>query len=397
MTQKRGAGAGSNIKRYKALDDVRRRIDEVDVQLAALLAERLALSGEIADVKAELNISIKDPSRENEVLTRVGHASSDADVAKAICQIYETIFSCSRNVQTRRKAKKKREPLFFPQVTIVGMGLIGGVMARLIRERVPQTIIIGVDIDERSLHEAVASNLIDRAELDGKRAVRRSQLVILAASPDANLKLMSDLGSALKRRQLLIDVGSVKSPLVSAVNQAKLTADFVGGHPLFGSERSGLSASANVNTEAAVFCVTPSKRSSEMSLRRLIRWLSGLGLNAMIVDADKHDRVVATTSHLVQLLSVAVGAQLAKLCKDAGTDTVGALCGPSVRQLFRLMSSPSDLWLQIIDQNRAEIASALQALSTKLSALSKAVADGDKQLVQQAFETARAAAAKLAK
>jgi len=401
MTEKRGTGArpnsGSNIKRYKSLDDVRVKIDAIDIQLAALLAERMALSNEIADVKAELNISVNCPARENEVLAKVGQASSDTDLSRAICQIYETIFSCSRKVQERRNSRKDQDPLFFPQVTIVGMGLIGGVMARLIRDRVPQTKIVGVDVDERSLQEAVASKLIDDAELDLKRAVRGSQLIILAASPDTNLQLLSELIPVLKRRQLLIDVGSVKAPVVNAVNQAKLAADFVGGHPLFGNERSGLAASANVNTDSAVFCVTPSKRTSEMSLRRLVRWLSGLGLNAIVLDAEKHDKIVATTSHLIQLLSLALGTQLAELCNETGADSVSALCGPSVRQMLRLMNSPSELWLQIGDQNKTEVSSALRSLAEKLHHLGDAVADGDKELIRQAFETARTVADKLNK
>jgi prephenate dehydrogenase len=340
-------------------------------------------------VKAELNIGIKDPGRELEVLDKVADASSDPAVSAAIRDVYETVFDCSRQIQRSNARKKNVEPIYFPQVTIVGMGLIGGVIARLIRENVPQTKVIGVDVNAGPLHEALALGLIDRAEADLKKSVIRSSLVIVAASPDANLRLLEELAPVLKKRQLVVDVTSAKSTIVEAADKLKCSADFVGGHPLFGSERSGPTASTGVKAAEAVFCLTPCKKSSDMSLRRLIRWLGVLGLKTAVIDAPIHDHIIASTSHAVQLLTVALGMKLSDLADEVGMDQVLSLCGPGVKQLARLMNSPADLWSQIAWQNKDEIALALQELIRTLNTINDAVLSDDKAALSDAFKKAR--------
>ncbi|MGH9548790.1 MAG: prephenate dehydrogenase/arogenate dehydrogenase family protein, partial [Terriglobales bacterium] len=343
MTDKKNArtsSSKSNIRRYQSLDQVRKRIDEVDAEIARLLAERLALASEVAALKIDLNISIKDGAREQEVLDRVTTAASDAHICAAIREIYQTIFACSRQLQRidAARACAMEAPVYFPQITIVGLGLIGGTLARLVRETVPETRIIAVDSDADALNQAVEEGIINRGEADLRKAIARSALVILAATPEANMQLLSEMAPHLSKRQLVIDVTSIKSPIVEAAEQAKLKADFIGGHPMFGSERSGFEASQAVQADGAVFCLTPAGRSSEISLRRLIRWLGALNLKAHVIEAAQHDKVLARTSHAVQLLAVAVGSGLADLCEQAGRDTVSSLCGTSMRQLSRLMS-----------------------------------------------------------
>lgn len=393
MSSKRNNGAGaqpsSNIKRHQALDEVRQRIDELDDRLSVLLAERLALSSQVAKVKAELNMAIKDSSREKDVLTKVGKASSDPVVSDAIKTIYSQIFDCSRQIQRRDSAMSKDEPNYFPHVTIIGIGLIGGALARLIKDRIPTSKIVACDLDENAGAEAVALGLIDRFETDLKKATSKASLVILAAAPDANLSILEAIAPFLRKRQLVVDVTSVKGAIVDAAEQMKLAADFVGGHPLFGSERSGLVASQNVKTDGTVFCLTPAAKASEMTLRRLIRWLSVLGLKSDVMSATIHDHVIARTSHAVQLLAIALGMQISDLIIEHGRETVLDLCGPSIRQLGRLMNSPHQLWSQISAQNKTELVDALHTLSLNLERMSDAIKNNDQGMLEAAFAHAR--------
>ncbi|HEY9775170.1 MAG TPA: chorismate mutase [Planktothrix sp.] len=108
----------SKLRRLEKLEAARKRIDEVDAQISALLVERLQLANEIGNVKADLHIQIKDKARELDVLARVATASEDANISDAIKEIYQAIFASSRELQARKGAHVA-ETLYFPQAAVV--------------------------------------------------------------------------------------------------------------------------------------------------------------------------------------------------------------------------------------------------------------------------------------
>src|SRR5262249_25391142 len=157
----------------------------------------------------------------------------------AIKTLYEMIFDISRNMQISAQNEdldQAEAPRYFTQVTIVGLGLIGGTMARLIKKHLPTTKIIAVDREE-VLAQAANLGLVDDGIADWKKAVKKSQksqLIILAAAPAENIKLLNEIAPSLKRRQLVIDVSSTKAKIARQAEQVDLHgADFIGGHPFF--------------------------------------------------------------------------------------------------------------------------------------------------------------------
>lgn len=394
MPSKKTAGSAdspNSIRRYQSLDAVRARIDEVDAELSNLLAQRLALTSEVAALKAELKIGIKDGAREREILSRVAESASSKPIAAAIQQVYETIFACSRQLQRTDAIARAaaQEPLYFPRVTIIGLGLIGGSMSRLIKNAIPTTTIVGCDPCAEASSAALEAGAIDMIEQDLRRAVQKSALVILAADPETNVQLISELAPIMRKRQIVIDVSSIKSKIVHFSDDTRMNCDFIGGHPLFGSEKSGFAASQLVQADGAVFCLTPGTRSSEISLRRVIRWLNALSLNVHVLDASTHDAIIARTSHCVQMLALTVASQLQELCNDTDDEAVVSMCGPAIRQFARLWNSPAQMWSQIARGNKEELARALGDLSERLRHLSVAVADNDQETLLSAFERAR--------
>jgi len=395
----------SGAERPKTLDEARKRIDEVDAELSALLCERFLLSLEVAQIKAGLNLGIKDQAREQAVLDRVGAASNRRDIAAAIQAVYQNIFACSRKLQHREDpiesaaAASSQAPsagsasqnrnLVFPQVTIIGLGLIGGAMAHLLRRHLPATEIIGCDLDETSIKNAIASEIIDDGGTDVVKSISQSSLIVLAASPETNLALLKQIAPLLDDGQIVIDVSSAKSNIVELARQLKLSAVFIGGHPLFGTEKSGFDASAAVTTDGAMFCLSPASEASEFALVRLIEWLSLLNLRAQVVDAKAHDQVLARTSHVIQFLTIALGVELSYLAERIGMQQISSLAGPSVKQMGRLMKSPSQMWCEIADQNKTEVVDALNSLAETLHVLSSAIEAGDKPAIKALFDRAR--------
>lgn len=402
------------------LEESRARIDELDELIATLINERLVLCQEIGEAKKRMNKPVLDDKREQEVLKRVASVATDPVIAKQLINIYTTMLAGSRGLQEdlsgsqnnqkdtpRPKAQAGTEAVpdskssesqpsqtrnpqrYFPTVTIIGLGLIGGTIARLIRKHSPKTNISALDSTD-VLQKALAEGLIDSAETKPEIAAERSSLIILAAPPEKNLELLRTIAPKLSRRQLIVDVTSTKQEICSEAEKIDLNgADFIGGHPLFGSQKSGLEASSAVAAEGALFCLTPTNKSSQMSVKRFRRWLEGLGLQPEETSPATHDKVLARTSHLIQLIAVALGSSIADLNLSAGEAN---LHGPAFKNLARLMESPSEMWLDLFHQNGDELKSAIDDLVKNLSVASNSLSKSDLDEIRVMFEKAKSLA-----
>ncbi|HEY9785092.1 MAG TPA: bifunctional chorismate mutase/prephenate dehydrogenase [Candidatus Obscuribacterales bacterium] len=395
------------------LEQLRARIDELDNLITSLIAERLSICESVKDIKEELNLPVRDEARERQVMAKVTANVPDISIRNEILSIYETILQSSRKLQSdlpksgpgaQTKASaigqdkdaqpsKIRAANYFPQVTIVGLGLIGGALSELIKKHSPGTRIVGVD-NSAVLAKALKLKLIDRAETSLEKGLEKSALVILSAPPAENVNLLKQISPMLKRRQLVVDVTSAKRAICELAEKLDLHgADFIGGHPFFGSELSGLENASSVNAEGSLFCLIPTSASSEISLRRLVRWLTCLGLRPEIVSAEKHDRAAAVTSHLVQLVAVLLGSSLARGKSDAELADSLSVRGPAFRQMVRLIKSPPQMWSEIFELNADDVSGGAQELSKLLASAAEAIKTHDKQQLLAHFAEAKRIAA----
>jgi len=398
--------AGEKSGALDELSEIRAQIDDLDQATATLLCERLLLGQRLRQVKASLQLPVLDRRRELEVLESVSRSSTDPNLARAIQTIYESVIDQTRQVQcgsltakgssqateepprAKRAQGARRSPLYFPRVLVVGLGLIGGSLCRQIKRLIPETVLTGVDRPE-VLAEALAAGAIDVGSTELTQALPWASLIILAAGPHENLRLLEEIAFHLHRRQLVIDVTSTKSAICSLAEHLDLQgADFIGGHPFFGSEKSGFANSCSLEVDGKLFCLVPTGKSSEISLRRLSRWLSSLNLQVEVRDAKSHDAVAAQLSHLVQLLAVLLGAQLADGLSEDELGSALKLAGPSFRQIARLMGSPAQLWCEISEQNKGAIAHSLKQFKNRLQLLVESLELGDSSQLACLFELA---------
>ena len=389
------------------LAEIRGRIDEIDGLVSRLLAERLSLAQRLPGLKARLGLPIQDVQREAEVLDRVASETNDHAARQAIRTIYESIIEQSRGLQAtaqqavkttpaakrheahQNRSTRVRRPIHFTRVAIIGVGLIGGALARQIKRSMPKTTIVAVD-SPSVLEAALREQVIDAAVTDPVAGIAKASLIILAAGPDQNLAILKSIAPALRRRQLVVDVTSTKARICKLADKLDLNgADFIGGHPMFGSEKSGLAGSAEVPVEGKTFCIVPTAKSTEISIKRLSRWLSFLGLRVETTTATTHDATVARLSHLIQLIAVALGAEIAHGKSDHELEKLLALSGTSFRQVARLMASPVDLWQQIVGQNKQEIVPALDQLAVRLQSLAQSIESGSAGTMKQTFKEAK--------
>ncbi len=262
-------------------------------------------------------------------------------------------------------------------VGIVGTGLIGGSIG--MRARREGAVVVGYDEDAGALAQALEVGAIDFAATRDE-LYARAGTVAIATHLDATLAELGKLrAEGPLRATLIVDVASVKAPVAAA---ATGVAHFVATHPMAGSERSGVRAAGPELFEGKSWAYVGS--GDEPLDARARAFIASLGARPLEVEAAEHDRIVALTSHLPQVVASCFAAR-ANECRDAAFD---GLCGPAARELLRLGNSGFQMWAPILAANAANVAGELRTLAEALLAASEAIAAGDVEALRPVFAEA---------
>ena len=282
-------------------------------------------------------------------------------------------------------------------VTIVGVGLIGGSFGLALRAAGFKGRILGVS-SPRTIAAALGKGAIERgAPLE--EALPESDLIYLAQPISRILELLPEVRKLAPPRALVTDAGSTKGEIVD--NAAALFGDgpwFVGGHPMAGNEQRGVErADANLFRDAtyvltpSVLTASDSRLPDEPVVKEFAAWIEKIGAKPVVLPAHVHDRVVAWTSHLPQLLSTALASALVD---ELPGDEHLEIAGPGLRDMTRLAESPYEIWKDILATNTSNVEQALTAYIDKLERFrEKLNRDG----LAKEFEAARKARQRLAR
>jgi len=263
----------------------------------------------------------------------------------------------------------------FKQITIIGLGLMGGSWGLVLKERGVATRRVGCDRPE-VLERALGAGVVDEGTSDSLAAVRDADLVILATPVGAVLDLLSQLKGAVSPRALITDVGSTKRLICQRAREHFGDEPlFLGGHPLAGKERSGLENADAKLLEGARYVLTPllPDHLSDPRVKAFIALLETVGARPFVTEASTHDRAVAFLSHLPQLLSTGLSSMIAEQSVEDFLPVELAASG--FRDVTRLAESPYNLWRDICLTNIENIQSALESLIDKLETMKLHLSD----------------------
>jgi prephenate dehydrogenase len=248
-------------------------------------------------------------------------------------------------------------------VAIVGTGLIGASFGLALRQAGFSGTILGVS-SERAVADAIAAGAIDRG-LPLAEAVGQADLVFLAQAIGRILDTIRLLDPQVRPGALVTDAGSTKTEIVDAARQNIGRAQFLGGHPMAGKEQRGAAAADGRLFRGRTWVLTPDEPAElETPAAAEFRgWLEKIGARLVVLDSERHDHLVALTSHLAQLASTALASTVA--------DTVtGGLelrvAGPGLSDMTRLALSSFELWRDILATNSEHIDRALALYIQKL-------------------------------
>lgn len=278
--------------------------------------------------------------------------------------------------------------MIYREVCIIGTGLIGGSMGLLIKEIMSEIRLTGVDLPD------VIDNLPDNSPFD-RTATRENlaevlssaDLILLALPVAAVIDILPEVISLAKDRSVISDVGSVKRDILSCAETHKTPeVAFIGGHPIGGSERQGFENASSELLSGAKFIICPADDVPSEVLKKHIDFLASLKFEVMEMNAETHDRAMAYTSHLPQLISTA-------LALTAGTvGETNLTAGPGFSSMTRLAVSPPEIWEDIFDHNRDEFKHAVYSFSIILTNL---IADVENGTIREKFISAANARSKI--
>ena len=250
------------------------------------------------------------------------------------------------------------------RVTILGPGLLGGSLALALKQRGECEVSVWARRPEAL--EDVRRGGIDNVTTELRHAVADADQIVLATPVGTMPDLVRQIAPHLKRGALIMDVGSVKAPVVAELTP--LLAErgcFVGSHPMAGSEQTGFSAARADLFDGAVCIVTPLNDTPADRVEAAASFWRGVGCSVQILSPDEHDRVVAWISHLPHLLAAALVDAVAQN-QPAAFD----FCGPGFRDTTRVASGSPSMWTEILGQNREAVRTCVDGLIEKLRVLS---------------------------
>ena len=276
-------------------------------------------------------------------------------------------------------------------VSIVGVGLIGGSFGLALKKHGFSGRIVGVS-SPATIEKALACGAIDDSG-SLKDAAAVSDLIFLATPVPQIIEDLPRIASFAKDGAIVTDAGSAKAAIVDTAMQVfHRKAVFIGGHPMAGKEGRGVEIAEADLFVNAVWALTPANPAvlELPAVQEFTALLGKIGARLKVVGPSEHDRVVAWTSHLPQLLSTALARSVAEQVDETGRD----VAGPGLRDMTRLAESPYEMWEGIIAANGREIRRALDVFNDEMDSIRSALGTPE---MEDAFRQAGEAARKIRK
>lgn len=270
-------------------------------------------------------------------------------------------------------------------IAIVGMGLIGGSLAKALKLKAGANKIIGIDPDPEQLQLAVTSGILDAGYDKPGDFLLECNLVVVCAPVPECANLVIEISKYVKNSCVITDAASTKSDIVKKIKSLNKDIRFIGGHPMAGSERSGYAYSREDMFENAYFLIMddPEDREAVSLVRELAE---SIGSIPLITNPETHDEAVAVISHIPHVTAAAL---VNLLDESEGTSLARQIAAGGFRDITRISSSKPSLWRDITLNNRDAVTDGLDSLIHILSNARDNIKAGKKNETENFFKRAK--------
>lgn len=268
------------------------------------------------------------------------------------------------------------EKPFFKKITIIGVGLLGASIGMAARKKKLAGSVFGFFRNKSKINEAIRLKAIDRGGDNLEEALEGSDLIVLCSPVEDIIKKLSAIKSLGFKNALITDVGSTKARIINAAKGL----NFVGSHPLAGSEQSGIGA-ASPELFSGCLCVIVPDGAKAASVRKISAFWGALGMTVTKIKAKKHDEALAFASHLPHAVAYA-------LISSVPENFTGLSAG-GLRDTTRIALSKPDIWKDVFMTNRKEVLKSLDAFDKNLGRLKEAIASKNERALLSLLSAAQ--------
>ncbi len=273
-------------------------------------------------------------------------------------------------------------------ITVIGLGFIGGSIAIDLKNKLPLSKIMGFDPDQNTRQYAKNTGFIDNIAHSLTQAIKTAELIIIAAPISAYSSIFKTIKRALKPRQIITDVASVKNEAIKiAIKELGAhLPQFVPGHPLAGSEKNGIKVARRMLFNGRKVLLTPTAITNIAAIHTVTDLWKTLGASVNIMPPDQHDKILALTSHLPHILSYAF---MKTIQKAPNHQEILKNTARSFDDLTRIAASDPNLWADICLANSEHIIATIDAFTENLSALKQDIISNDREKLTSEFRQAK--------
>ena len=270
-------------------------------------------------------------------------------------------------------------------LTVIGVGLIGGSMALKLKQKHFVTKVFGVDFNEKHLTEAKELKIIDEVSTL-ENAVKNSDVIIIAIPVDATKKILPNLLDLITDKQTVLDVGSTKSGIVKSIENHPKRSRFVATHPMWGTENSGPEAATAeaFADRAAVICDEQNSATDALDLVKKL--YENLEMSLLYMNSQDHDVHTAYISHISHITSYALANTV--LEKEREEDTIFQLASSGFSSTVRLAKSHPEMWVPIFKQNKENVLDVLNEHITQLRKFKSALEKDNYEYLEELITNA---------
>jgi len=273
------------------------------------------------------------------------------------------------------------------KITIIGLGLIGGSLARALKESDFTEIVSGVDTDTGSIEYAVSEHIIDEGSVEIKESTRDADIVVIATHIGAIKAAAISAAENAPKGAVVTDTGSVKGKVLRDIEGLLSShAKFVGGHPIAGTENSGIRSSDKALFKGRRCILTPTEGTDKEALGKVASMWEAAGADIFEMDADTHDRIFGTVSHMPHAVAYSL---INSTLRAQNHEELFEFAGGGLKDYTRIAESSPEMWMDIFLANSAYTLGAISRFQEALEKIKSAIEINDKAALANELSRAR--------
>ncbi|MDE3839396.1 prephenate dehydrogenase [Bacillus methanolicus] len=272
---------------------------------------------------------------------------------------------------------------------IIGLGLIGGSIALCIKDKHPESMVIGYDISEKQSKLAKMLDVVDEIVESIEEGAKSADLIVIATPVAQAEEIIAALARMdLKNGVIITDAGSTKEEIVKKASCLKEKGyTFIGGHPMAGSHKSGVIAAKKILFENAFYLLTPDKDTPEEEVSKLKEWLSGTNARFLILSPSQHDYLTGVVSHFPHIIAASLVHQAYRSSRNQ--ELIPRLAAGGFRDITRIASSSPAMWRDILLHNRSILLSLLDEWQEEMERVKKMLLECNHERIFDYFFSAK--------